>query len=276
MGVVNITPDSFSDGGLYNSEKLYLERVKELISYKCDVIDIGAESTAPMNSPISFDEELGRIDNIVLPHLDLLDKFSEVSIDTYQVETIRFLLEKTNFSKIYSKGKLIWNDISGQADFACLELLKDFPNLRYVYSHNEVELRSQSVDHLSFTKESYSKEYYDQYFAAFCGEKIIQDPCFGFSKTRDQNYELLSFLPDLVNKSESEWLVGISRKSFLRFLEAENKNLILQTEVSQALLLQNFISNLNFEKEKTIYLRIHEGAVFVSLDKYFSYLLPRN
>ena len=84
MGVVNITPDSFSDGGIYQKDAL--KKINELIDLGVTVIDIGAESTAPFNKAITYEEEVNRLKNYFIPLIDQIPKHISISIDTYKIE----------------------------------------------------------------------------------------------------------------------------------------------------------------------------------------------
>lgn len=200
MGVMNITPNSFSDGG--NSKK-----ISDFDAF--DIIDVGAESTAPMNASIDFKEEWERLE-AVLPGLLSL---SRLSLDTYHPETI------FKFAKRF-KGELIWNDVSGKFDSDVENFLKLDQRYQYVYCHNLAPLREQSGQHMNYFSEYEGEAFLEElarFFLPYKREQIIFDPCLGFSKTYEQNWcvlENFSRLQKMVD--HTKWLIGFSRKSFLR------------------------------------------------------------
>ncbi len=207
MGVINLTPDSFSDGGEVSSDNL----LKKIQLYnQFDYIDIGAESTAPMNEAISFQEEWRRLSPFIelLPYLQ-----TTISLDTYHPETI------FKFAEVY-KGPLLWNDVSGKFD----RWVNDFLNLRlnctYIFSHNLAPEREKTTLHMNYLSvqegEDFLKELKD-YFLPYKRERVIFDPCLGFSKNFHQNWMILDHLSTFIESLDwKHWLIGFSRKSFLR------------------------------------------------------------
>jgi len=208
MGILNVTPDSFHDGGKYISKETILERALQIKNEGATIIDIGAYSSRPGAIDISVEEELERL----LPAIEIIKKNIPnypISVDTFRSKVVKTLV--SNF------GDLIVNDISAG------ELDNEMPNivgelqLPYICMH----MRGTPQTMQNFT------EYQDlvsdvlQYFAvkvkAFrkAGIKdIICDPGFGFSKTIDQNFELLCKL-DTLKLLEVPILAGLSRKSMI-------------------------------------------------------------
>ncbi len=206
MGVINLTPNSFSDGGEVTALNLK-ERIQFLNQF--DVIDVGAESTAPMNAAISPEEEWRRLE-ILIPYLREIK--TTLSVDTYHPETIFRMTE------LYS-GELIWNDISGKFDQSVEKFLSLRKNLYYVFCHNLASTRKESILHMNFlslNEEFFIDELVD-YFTPHKRPNVIFDPCLGFSKSYAQNWKILEQFHLLQKKIDhSSWLIGFSRKSFLR------------------------------------------------------------
>ena len=238
MGVLNVTPNSFSDGGQYNQKESCLSRIEDLLSQKVSYLDCGAESTAPFNKACSFKDECNRFEDTLFPALVRLSKspknssFFEagtLSIDTYRPETFHFV---ASYIRSHWPGlRLLWNDVSGVLDDDTLYILNSFSNCDYVYCHNLAPTRNETQNHKSYFYKGSGLEgpfmdhlydYFNQGLDFFHKEslskRVILDPCFGFSKTMDQNKVLLKHLIDLVVyfPKEVRWLIGISRKSFLQ------------------------------------------------------------
>lgn len=239
MGVINLTPDSFSDGGKYNSVTSLNERIIELSKW-AEIIDLGAESTAPFNQAIGIDTELSRFEESFYPILEKsADPAIKISIDTYRVEV--FLEVASRVNKYWPNCALIWNDVSGVVDDALLKALHGTQKFSYVYSHNLCGDRKKTSDHMQFVDEhidliSHMENFFSNALNEMkCNRNIFLDPCFGFSKTREQNHTLLREFSRLANIfSHHHWVYGISRKSFLRFpKELDSKDPYNQSQLDQ-------------------------------------------
>ena len=205
MGVMNVTPNSFSDAGEFFSPETISKRLQFLKPF--DAIDIGAESTAPRNASISWKEEWERW-QMVLPLLK--DISTTISADTYHPETIFELLKYWQDHKL--KAKLIWNDISGKFDDSVREFLKSGND--YIFCHNLAPTRELSGRHMDYV--AAEMDLID-YFESHRNPQVIFDPCLGFSKSSEQNWEIISKFEELQNKLKHDrWLIGFSRKSFLK------------------------------------------------------------
>lgn len=255
MGVINLTPDSFSDG-------------KRAYSYPWwqdvfDIYDIGAESTAPFNQAITENEELDRLEKHLFPLKEKL-RGKVLSLDSYKINTMKvFLKEFKGFS-------IILNDVSGKLEDQYLKILKDNPKVLFVLSHNLAPSRELTSNHMDYTQvESLNlKDYFLDKLLILKKEslsnRVIFDPCFGFSKTTQQNIKLLKNLPRLIRSFDSDipWLVGISRKRFLReSLEMDMRQKVNQIKVDQlqSILLSKLMDQL--PKRKLI-MRVHLGESF--------------
>lgn len=227
MGVINLTPDSFSDGGLYLKPNAACEML-ELWSHSAFIFpDFGAQSTAPQNQGLSFEEEWARI----LSFLDEIDfetlqKFHLLSFDTYRPQTMKNILAHSKVHKF--SGHVLWNDVSGHFDDQVYELLLDHDKLSYVYTHNAVHSRELTPRHREFASlfdpetilETVTRE-----FEGVLGEledemreRVILDPGFGFAKDPEVSAQLLKDLPELMTRFNHNqlWLIGLSRKSVLQ------------------------------------------------------------
>lgn len=207
MGILNITPDSFYDGGKYKDEKGILNRVEKMLDEGATFIDVGAYSSRPGADPVSKMEELNRIVPIV--HL-LIAKFPDVylSIDTFRSEVAQKCLES---------GAALINDISaGLLDENMLQTIAKF-NVPYVMMHmkgspSTMQQQTRYKDLLGDILYYFSERLTAA--RAMQINDIIIDPGFGFAKTLEQNYELLQKLA-MLKCLDLPILVGLSRKSMI-------------------------------------------------------------
>jgi dihydropteroate synthase len=215
MGIVNVTPDSFSDGGRFLDTGRAVEHALKLISEGADILDIGGESTRPGAEPVEAAEELRR----VLPVIRAVRSETKtlISIDTMKASVARAAVEA---------GADIINDVTG---------LRGDPAMLRVASECEAGL---VIMHMIGTPQTMQKlPQYDnvvlevqRYFearlqslkqAGISPERIVFDPGFGFGKTLEHNISLMRSLPELC-VSGRPLLVGVSRKSMIgRLLESE-------------------------------------------------------
>ena len=207
MGILNITPDSFYDGGRRQSITEHLNLAKKMLQEGTDFIDVGAYSSRPGAKDISEEEELQR----VLPVIDaLVETFPEIiiSIDTFRSEVARQGVEA---------GAAMVNDISaGNLDE---KMMKTVAKLKVPYIIMHMKGTPQTMKDLNQYEDLtqdilyYFSEKFDKARALGINDLII-DPGFGFSKNIDQNFELLSRL-DLLKNLELPILAGLSRKSLI-------------------------------------------------------------
>lgn len=206
---MNITPNSFSDGGEISVAN-FQEKIKSFGDV--DSIDIGAESTAPMNESISWETEWERIQ----PYLPMLKGFKGVlSFDTYHPETmeevLRYYVNNSWDQTIW------WNDVSGKMDGFAKDFLELSPTFSYVLCHNLVPNRKLTGRHMDYVDPELTIEKVAEYLRPFSIPQVIFDPCLGFSKTYEQNWMILEHFDKLqMLAPNNRWLLGFSRKSFLR------------------------------------------------------------
>ncbi len=202
MGILNVTPDSFSDGGKYNELDNALKHAKEMIEDGADIIDIGAESTRPGHTVISDEEEIERLTPIIKALIDEIDV--PISVDTYKPAVAKAVLEL---------GVPIINDIWGlQRDPEMAKVIAEHDAV-VVAMHNQdgTEYEGDVVDAVAdFLRESIRIGME----AGIPKEKIILDPGVGFGKDTDQNLEVMSRLGEF-NDFGCAVLLGTSKKSMI-------------------------------------------------------------
>ncbi|WP_339627202.1 dihydropteroate synthase [uncultured Winogradskyella sp.] len=207
MGILNVTPDSFFDGGKYKDASAILRQVETMLSHGATFIDVGGYSSKPGAADVSQTEELNR----VLPVVALILKhFPEtlISIDTFRSEVAKQSIE--------TGGALI-NDISaGHLDNNMLETVGKL-SVPYIMMHmrGNPKTMQQQTQYNDLAKDIIS--YFAERIATAHAQKIndiIIDAGFGFAKTLEQNFELLNQL-ELLNILEKPMLAGVSRKSMI-------------------------------------------------------------
>ena len=195
MGILNITPDSFSDGGFFYSAENAISHAKKMIEDGADIIDIGAESTRPNFTPISADEEISRLEKI-LPAIKNLGV--PISVDTYKPEVAEFALKN---------GAAIINDVQGLSNSKMVEVAKKF-NAPVIAMHNQKICEDIITDIKNFFRRV---SQYDL--------QIIFDVGIGFGKTQEENLTVLKNLRELkfLDGKEIPMLLGVSRKSVIGY-----------------------------------------------------------
>lgn len=208
MGILNLTPDSFFDGGRYKDIDVILGRVESMIAEGADFIDIGASSTRPGALPVSVEEEIVRLFE---PVKQIRNSFPEifVSIDTYHSKVAQRM--------VWDFGVDMINDISaGSLDEAMFEMMSNL-NVPYIIMHMQgtPEDMQKNPSYKDLVKEvlKYLADRINQLNLLGVND-IIADPGFGFGKTLNQNYELLADL-DVFSLLDVPLLVGLSRKSMI-------------------------------------------------------------
>lgn len=208
MGVLNVTPDSFADGGRHFRYEDAVSHAHEMIAQGADIIDIGGESTRPGSVRISFEEERDR----VIPVLKKLGATGVVlSIDTTRAKIAQLGI---------AAGATIINDISGGlADPGMAQVLVENPSVQYVLMHwrgesKDMQSRAVYQDVLTEVRHELEKQLTALISQGVLPEQIILDPGIGFAKTAEHNWELLRNL-DRLQLLGYPLLIGVSRKRFL-------------------------------------------------------------
>ena len=208
MGILNVTPDSFSDGGQHEAVELAVERAAEMVSAGASIIDIGGESTRPGATPVEIDEELRRVVPVVEAVCQGVDV--PVSIDTMKADVARAAVEA---------GASVVNDVSGlEADPAMVETCVDL-DVAVVCMHMRGTPQTMQDDpvYADVVEEvaSYLEGRLDHLVTSgLTAERVVLDPGIGFGKSAAHNLELLSSISRL-HQVGRPVLVGHSRKRFL-------------------------------------------------------------
>lgn len=210
MGVLNITPDSFSDGGQFLDANAALRRVDEMVAEGADIIDIGGESTRPGGEVVTADEEIRRI----VPVVEQLAKTTPVpiSVDTTKAVVARAALDS---------GAEIINDISAlRFDYTVAnEVARAHAGLVLMHSRGTPATLHRMPPSPDIFTEIHTSLRDSINMAVRCGvsrESIALDPGIGFGKTFEQNIELIARLDEFAEKfTDFPILIGTSRKSFI-------------------------------------------------------------
>jgi dihydropteroate synthase len=205
MGIVNVTPDSFSDGGLFASREAAIAQARRLTAEGADIVDVGAESTRPGHTPVPAGEEWARLE----PLIEALVREAgvPVSIDTYKAVTARRAL---------SVGVAIVNDIWGlQRDSDMASAIAE-AGAGVVVMHNREAIEPE-IDILSDMLRFFERSLTIARRAGVSETHIALDPGVGFGKSRQQNYEALRAVPQL-RRLGFPLLIGVSRKSIFKDL----------------------------------------------------------
>lgn len=202
MGILNVTPDSFSDGGRFDTLDRALRQAEDMAFAGAAIIDIGGESTRPGAEPVSASEEQDR----VLPVIEALSRRSDaiLSVDTYRAETARLAVEA---------GAHIVNDVWGLQKERAVADIAASTGAGLVIMHTGRErqkLADPIEDQFHFLRRSL--EIAGE--AGVDGDRIILDPGFGFAKDPSENIALIARFTEL-HELRHPWLVGTSRKRFL-------------------------------------------------------------
>lgn len=241
MGILNITPDSFYDGGIHKNEASVLNHVELMLNQGATFIDVGAYSSRPNADFVSEDIELLRI----LPLIkQVIKNFPEalISIDTFRSKIAKRCVEA---------GAVMINDISaGKLDEKMLQTVSNL-HVPYIMMHMKgtPQTMQQHTNYENLTKDILL--YFSERIAAARDLGIVDviiDPGFGFAKTLEQNYELLNQL-ELFKMIEKPLLVGVSRKSMIYKT--------LDTTANEALNGTTVLNTIALQKGASV-LRVHD------------------
>lgn len=208
MGILNVTPDSFSDGGLFFNEKKAIEHARRLVEDGADIIDIGGESTRPGSEPVLVEEEIRR----TMPVIKAISREMKIpiSIDTYKAEVARHALDA---------GASIINDISGlrfdpempkvAAEYGVPVIIMHIKGRPKDMQQNPVyeALIPEIMDYLRISIRLANK-------FGISDDKIIIDPGIGFGKTFEHNLEIIKNLKEFTLLGKPV-VIGVSRKAFI-------------------------------------------------------------
>jgi len=243
MGILNVTEDSFFDGGLYLNEEQIIARCKEMLEEGASIIDIGAQSSRPGATLIQADDELLKL----LPIIKLLKtEIPEIiiSIDTFWAKTA---------SECIKAGAHIINDISaGEMDKNMFDTLAKL-QVPYIIMHMQGTPQNMQNNPTYNNVVAEVISYFDSKIALLKAkgvEQIIIDPGFGFGKTLVHNYKLLNALEQF-NQFKLPVLIGTSRKSMIyKLLDTSSQEALNGTSVTNTMALQKGASILRVHDVK--------------------------
>jgi dihydropteroate synthase len=208
MGILNITPDSFADGGRYSTTDLALKRAEEMMSEGVEIIDVGGESTKPGADRITQAEEVARVIPVIK---ELAKKDTPISIDTTRASVAEQAIKL---------GVSYVNDVSGGlADPEMYKLIAKHPKVQYIIMHWRAHSKTMQ-NHAIYknvvkeVKEELEERIEDAIKAGVNPDQIIIDPGLGFAKLPEHNWELLRNI-DRIALLGYPILIGASRKRFL-------------------------------------------------------------
>lgn len=242
MGILNVTPDSFSDGGNFNTHDKAIRGVEKMIEEGAHIIDIGGESTRPKAIPISLQEEMDR----AIPVIELIRKFSNIpiSIDTTKASVAEFALKA---------GADIVNDISActQDDKMINIILNHKPAVVLMHRKGTPATMQNNPSYDNLLEEVISfllTQAKKLQTAGLKKDQIIIDPGIGFGKSYEHNIALLKNLSK-IKATGYEILLGVSRKSlFNKMLNAELNDRVIGTTTVNAFAFMNGVK----------YFRVHD------------------
>lgn len=230
MGVINVTPDSFSDGGLCASTESALRHAAALVEDGADMLDIGGESTRPGSCPVGVREEMDRVIPVVRA---LADAGTCVSVDTSKPEVMQAAIEA---------GAAMINDVNALQARGALEVVAR-SGVAACMMHMQGDPRSMQINpqYNDVVKEvwDFLRQRLDAALAAgIARERLVIDPGFGFGKTLQHNLELLRHLTRF-SELDVPVLVGLSRKSMLGTITGREAGDRTHASVAAALLARS-------------------------------------
>lgn len=253
VGILNLTPDSFSDGGKYFDEKKALFYLEEMLMAGADIIDIGAESTRPNAQILNAQEEIARLENILPKLIFAIKNFNKIhnkniqaSIDSYHLETIIFA---------HKIGVEIINDVSGLIDEKIIDYIAQ-NNLTAILMHNlAIHSNPELVVNRDLNVVDEIINWAHQKINYLTAQKIqksqlIFDPGIGFAKNSTQSIRILKNI-NAFRVLNLPIYVGHSKKSFLDALNIPSQPNLDRT--AKTLILSQYLAQKNVE-----YLRVHD------------------
>ena len=228
MGIINVTPDSFSDGGLYLSTQQAIAHARSLIDEGADILDIGGESTRPGSQQVSVDEELKR----VIPVLEaLVDTGIPLSIDTSKAEVMK---------RAIASGAFMINDVNALRSPGALETVAQSNHVQVCLMHMQGTPQTMQANPQYDNIVQEVKDFLQQRIRAITAagvsqDRLVIDPGFGFGKTLQHNFTLLNRLDQLLDIGVPV-LAGLSRKSMLGAITGNSVDHRTHESIAAALL----------------------------------------
>ena len=255
MGILNITTDSFSDGGQYFEFNAAIAQLTKLIEDGADIIDIGAESTKPYSKAVCAEKQLEKLEPL-LKYIKNNNITIPISIDTRSALVAQKSIEL---------GAKIINDVSGfDYDNKMIDVLAANPDIKIVIQHSQGSPETMQIapSYENLMDEIFSNLQNKIEYAISKGikkENIIIDPGIGFGKTKQHNLEILNRWQEL-QTTGCPVLIGLSRKSLLELPEADNKEKEMYSLALATPLLKNNID----------YIRVHNVKIHKKLQSILS------
>jgi dihydropteroate synthase len=251
MGILNLTPDSFSDGGLHQSPGAAFARARQMVEEGCAIVDIGAESTRPGNTPVNEQDEIDRLLPVLERIIDGVD--APVSIDTTKAKVAMIACRL---------GVVLVNDVWGlQKDPAIADVAAEF-EAGVVITHNREE-KDPAADIISDMRVFFDRSLGIAERAGVPRARTILDPGIGFAKTAQQNLRAFGEVGKLAADYGLPVLIGASRKRFLGSLTGDG---------SEGRLVGSIAVNLAAAAAGAAIFRVHDVAENVTALKLFAQL----
>ncbi len=255
VAILNLTPDSFSDGGQFNNVEFALQHLAKILREGADVIDVGAESTRPSATPVGFVEEWVRLEKILPQVVAMVEKFNrdnsrqvEISIDTYHALTAK---------RAYAVGVKIINDVSGLENDEMVEFIAQ-KNIKTVFMHSLcVPANPEIIVNRAL---NVTREILQWGFAKIANlekrgvkkSQLIFDPGIGFSKDAAQSLRIIKNIADF-RALDLPIYVGHSKKSFLDALKIEGLSDNKESRAQKTIIISNYLS-----RKKIDFIRVHD------------------
>jgi len=253
MGILNITPDSFADGGKYLSKDDAVSGGRRLVAEGADIIDVGGESTRPGAERVSETEELKRVIPVIK---ELVKDGAVVSVDTMRAEVAK---------EAIAVGATYINDVSGGlADKKMAEVIASNPKVQYIVMHwrgHSKNMQEQAIykDVVKEVKEELDERVSSLLKAGVSNEQIILDPGIGFAKESEHNWQILQNI-DRIQLLGYPLLVGVSRKRFLgELINAKDPN----DREAATIALTTELARLKVWGVRTHAVKAHQDAISV-------------
>lgn len=207
MGIVNVTPDSFSDGGQFGTHDAAIAQARRLAAEGADILDIGGESTRPGAAAVGLEEEISRVVPVIRA-LAAEPGLPVISIDSYKAGTTREAL---------AAGARIANDVWGLQREPALAEVAQAAGAGLCLMHNR-DVKDPALDIVEDMKGFFARSLAIAARAGIPADRIVLDPGIGFGKTLEQNLAAIRGIPAIKAEFGHAVLLGVSRKSFLSLL----------------------------------------------------------
>ena len=253
MGIVNVTPDSFSDGGKFAQTQLAIEHALTLIEEGADILDIGGESTRPNATPVSLQEELDRVIPVIKGLVKQIN--IPISIDTYKPLVMQAAI---------NAGASIVNDVRALQEDSALDIVAGSDVgvclMHMQGSPQTMQINPQYNDVVSEVKIFLQQRLLVCEIAGIAKDRILLDPGFGFGKTRAHNITLIQHLASFSSLGQP-LLVGLSRKSVLGQMTGSDVDARLYASVAASVISAMVGANI---------MRVHDVKATVEALKIFT------